>query len=108
MVIQGRETKPDAPLAGVKNVAMEVGRFCVCISLSYGLSPPTLQLLVVAPSQELAMQIVWVAQGLLPDEHRRMVQQCIGGANPKYQAGQCIAAAAACGCPHTPHFSSLI
>ena len=35
--------------------------------------------------QELAMQIVRVAQGLLPDEHRRMVQQCIGGANPKYQ-----------------------
>ena len=44
-----------------------------------------LQLLVVAPSQELAMQIVRVSQGLLPDEHRRMVQQCIGGANPKYQ-----------------------
>ena len=59
-----------------------------------------LQLLVVAPSQELAMQIVRVAQGLLPDEHRRMVQQCIGGANPKYQAGQCIAAAAARLPPH--------
>jgi hypothetical protein len=42
-----------------------------------------LQLLVVAPSQELAMQIVRVAQGLLPDEHRRLVQQCIGGANSK-------------------------
>ena len=46
------------------------------------------------------MQIVRVAQGLLPDEHRRMVQQCIGGANPKYQAGQCIAAAAARLPPH--------
>ncbi|KAG1656109.1 hypothetical protein FOA52_010291 [Chlamydomonas sp. UWO 241] len=44
-----------------------------------------LQLLVVAPSQELAMQIVRVAQSLLPDQHRRLVQQIIGGANPKYQ-----------------------
>ena len=31
------------------------------------------------------MQIVRVAQSLLPDEGRSMVQQCIGGANPKYQ-----------------------
>ncbi len=44
-----------------------------------------LQLLVVAPSQELAMQIVRVAQSLLPGESRRTVQQCIGGANPRYQ-----------------------
>ncbi|GAX80023.1 hypothetical protein CEUSTIGMA_g7462.t1 [Chlamydomonas eustigma] len=44
-----------------------------------------LQLLVIAPSHELAMQIVRVAQGLLPSEHRKMVQQCIGGANPKRQ-----------------------
>jgi len=44
------------------------------------------QALVVAPSQELAMQIVRVAQGLLPNEGRKMVQQCIGGANPRFQA----------------------
>lgn len=40
-----------------------------------------LQALIVAPSQELCMQIVRVAQGLLPDEARSAVQQCIGGAN---------------------------
>jgi superfamily II DNA/RNA helicase len=38
----------------------------------------TVQLLVVAPSRELSMQIVRVAQALLPPEQRRMVQQCIG------------------------------
>eukprot|EP00877_Chromochloris_zofingiensis_P005959 jgi/Chrzof1/1616/Cz10g14210.t1 len=40
-----------------------------------------IQALIVAPSQELCMQIVRVAQGLLPDEARSAVQQCIGGAN---------------------------
>lgn len=43
------------------------------------------QALIVAPSQELAMQIVRVAQGLLPHQGRVMVQQCIGGANPARQ-----------------------
>jgi superfamily II DNA/RNA helicase len=43
------------------------------------------QVVIVAPSQELAMQIVRVAQSLLPAQARTMVQQCIGGANPKYQ-----------------------
>ncbi|KXZ53661.1 hypothetical protein GPECTOR_6g578 [Gonium pectorale] len=43
--------------------------------------------LVVAPSQELAMQIVRVAKSLLPPDLRRhAVQQVIGGANPKRQA----------------------
>ncbi len=37
--------------------------------------------LVLAPSQELAMQIMRVAQALLPREARALVQQCIGGAN---------------------------
>ena len=41
----------------------------------------TVQAIVVAPSRELAMQIVKVAQTLLPSEARRAVQQCIGGAN---------------------------
>ena len=44
-----------------------------------------LQALVVAPSRELAMQIVRVAQSLLPDRARGCVQQCIGGANPNRQ-----------------------
>lgn len=44
------------------------------------------QALVVAPSQELAMQIVRVAKGLLPPDLRYAVQQVIGGANPKRQA----------------------
>eukprot|EP00884_Botryococcus_braunii_P006446 jgi/Botrbrau1/15802/Bobra.4_1s0152.1 len=46
----------------------------------------TLQALVVAPSRELAMQIVRVARSLLPDEARGCVQQAIGGANPFRQA----------------------
>ncbi len=52
------------------------------------LSPPSPrpQALVVAPSQELAMQIVRVAKGLLPSDLRYAVQQVIGGANPKRQA----------------------
>jgi len=39
------------------------------------------QVVVAAPNQELAMQIVRVAQSVLPDAARKMVQQCIGGAN---------------------------
>lgn len=45
----------------------------------------TLQALVVVPSRELAIQIVRVAQGLLPHEARATIQQCIGGANPNRQ-----------------------
>ena len=45
----------------------------------------TLQALVVVPSRELAMQIVRVAKGLLPDNARATIQQCIGGANPNRQ-----------------------
>ncbi|XP_024515177.1 DEAD-box ATP-dependent RNA helicase 47, mitochondrial-like [Selaginella moellendorffii] len=41
---------------------------------------------IVAPSRELAMQIVREAEKLLGDEHRRLVQQLIGGANLKRQA----------------------
>ncbi|PNH00449.1 DEAD-box ATP-dependent RNA helicase 47, mitochondrial, partial [Tetrabaena socialis] len=46
------------------------------------------QALVVAPSQELAMQIMRVAKSLLPPawSARGAVQQVIGGANPKRQA----------------------
>ncbi len=43
------------------------------------------QAVVVAPSQELAMQVVRVAQSLLPPAGKNMVQQCIGGANPRNQ-----------------------
>jgi superfamily II DNA/RNA helicase len=39
------------------------------------------QAIVVTPSRELAMQIVRVAESLLPDSAKRAVQQCIGGAN---------------------------
>lgn len=45
-----------------------------------------LQVLVVAPSQELAMQISKVAQGLFPSDSRTAVQQAIGGANIRRQA----------------------
>ena len=45
----------------------------------------TLQAIVVAPSRELAMQIVRVAHSLLPPEARGCIQQCIGGANPHRQ-----------------------
>ena len=45
----------------------------------------TLQALVVVPSRELAMQIVRVAQGLLPHDARATIQQCIGGANQHRQ-----------------------
>jgi superfamily II DNA/RNA helicase len=41
----------------------------------------SVQVVVVAPSRELAMQIMRVAQGLLPETARRGVQQAIGGAN---------------------------
>lgn len=41
----------------------------------------SLQAIVVAPSRELAMQIVRVGQSLLPHEARGCVQQAIGGAN---------------------------
>lgn len=39
------------------------------------------QAIIITPSRELAMQIVRVAQSLLPESARRAVQQCIGGAN---------------------------
>ena len=45
------------------------------------------QALVIAPSRELAMQIVRVGQSLLPAEARGCVQQAIGGANPVRQVG---------------------
>lgn len=41
---------------------------------------------MVAPSQELAMQITRVAQGLFPEDSRSAVQQAIGGANLRRQA----------------------
>ena len=44
-----------------------------------------LQAIIVAPSRELAMQIVRVGQSLLPDAARGCVQQAIGGANPHRQ-----------------------
>jgi len=40
-----------------------------------------IKVVVVAPNRELAMQIVRVAQGLLPEGWGGAVQQCIGGAN---------------------------
>ncbi|GJP50116.1 hypothetical protein CLOM_g9256 [Closterium sp. NIES-68] len=40
---------------------------------------------VVAPSRELAMQIVREAERVLGEEHKRCVQQLIGGANPHRQ-----------------------
>ncbi|GLI67297.1 hypothetical protein VaNZ11_011483, partial [Volvox africanus] len=52
-----------------------------------GVPDVPVQVLVVAPSQELAMQILRVAKSLLPhDVGRYAVQQVIGGANPKRQA----------------------
>lgn len=45
----------------------------------------TVQAVVVAPSRELAMQIVRVAQSVLPADAHRAVQQCIGGANMSRQ-----------------------
>ncbi|GIL82907.1 hypothetical protein Vretimale_8409 [Volvox reticuliferus] len=52
-----------------------------------GVPDVPVQVLVVAPSQELAMQIVRVAKSLMPhDVGRYAVQQVIGGANPKRQA----------------------
>jgi superfamily II DNA/RNA helicase len=44
-------------------------------------STGTVQAVIVVPSRELAMQIVRVAQSLLPADARKAVQQCIGGAN---------------------------
>lgn len=44
------------------------------------------QVLVIAPSQELAMQISRVAQGLFPKDSGTAVQQAIGGANLRRQA----------------------
>ena len=41
--------------------------------------------IIVAPSRELAMQIVRVAQSLLPQEAWPLVQQAIGGANMRRQ-----------------------
>ncbi len=43
------------------------------------------QAIIVAPSRELAMQIVRVAQQVLPPDAARAVQQAIGGANPVRQ-----------------------
>ncbi|CAI7852151.1 unnamed protein product [Closterium sp. NIES-54] len=40
---------------------------------------------VVAPSRELAMQIVREVERVLGEEHKRCVQQLIGGANPHRQ-----------------------
>ncbi|KAF5837503.1 hypothetical protein DUNSADRAFT_4250 [Dunaliella salina] len=54
------------------------------------------QVLVAAPNQELAMQIVRVAQSVLPDAARKMVQQCIGGANINNQTADQLLA---------PHFT---
>lgn len=45
----------------------------------------SLQAIVVAPSRELAMQIVRVGQSLVPAAARGCVQQAIGGANPHRQ-----------------------
>ena len=59
----------------------------------------TLQALVVVPSRELAMQIVRVAQGLLPHGARATIQQCIGGANPNRQVRYTA--------PTMPHCCSL-
>lgn len=39
----------------------------------------------MVPSRELGMQIVRVAQSLLPEDAKGAVQQCIGGANPHRQ-----------------------
>ena len=39
------------------------------------------QAIIITPSRELAMQIVRVAQSMLPESARRAVQQCIGGAS---------------------------
>eukprot|EP00803_Ostreobium_quekettii_P007259 evm.model.scf_1591.2 EVM.evm.TU.scf_1591.2 scf_1591:21296-30801(-) len=50
-----------------------------------GEKPAELQLLIIAPSRELAMQILRVARGLVPPELHSKVQQCIGGANPNRQ-----------------------
>jgi superfamily II DNA/RNA helicase len=44
-----------------------------------------IEALVVAPSQELAMQIVRVARSLLPPNAQPAVQQLIGGANASRQ-----------------------
>lgn len=48
----------------------------------------TLQAIVVAPSRELAMQIMRVGQAILPNEAKGCVQQAIGGANPRRQVGK--------------------
>ena len=45
----------------------------------------TVQAIIVVPSRELGMQIVRVAQSLLPEDAKGAVQQCIGGANPHRQ-----------------------
>ena len=49
----------------------------------------TLQAIVVAPSRELAMQIMRVGQAILPNEAKGCVQQAIGGANPRRQVRNC-------------------
>eukprot|EP00775_Hariotina_reticulata_P006669 gene6669-6893_t len=50
----------------------------------------SVQVLVVAPSQELAMQICRVAASLMPEAGRGAVQQAIGGANMRRQAESII------------------
>ena len=50
----------------------------------------SLQAIVVAPSRELAMQIVRVGQSLVPAAARGCVQQAIGGANPHRQVQQIL------------------
>eukprot|EP00210_Caulerpa_lentillifera_P000583 g564.t1 len=44
-----------------------------------------MQALIIAPSQELAMQIVRVAEMLLPSDSKNIIQQLIGGANIRRQ-----------------------
>ena len=53
-------------------------RYTVCLQAH-------LQAIVVAPSRELAMQIMRVGQAILPNEAKGCVQQAIGGANPRRQ-----------------------
>jgi superfamily II DNA/RNA helicase len=60
-------------------------RVCCC-DIALLLLLHLLQVVVIAPSQELAMQISRVAQSLFPQDSRTAVQQAIGGANLRRQA----------------------
>uniref|UniRef100_A0A0C9S8H6 RNA helicase n=1 Tax=Wollemia nobilis TaxID=56998 RepID=A0A0C9S8H6_9CONI len=46
-----------------------------------GSSKPGIEAVIVAPSRELAMQIVREAEKILGPSHKRVVQQLVGGAN---------------------------